>query len=380
MLFYKICEDQRCDNHIVGTFKLTIYHNVDINYIVNNFLGGAVMSYYVGIDLHSDNNYIGIIDKKDCRILSKKLPNDLDTVLNTLKPFKSKIKGVVVESTYNWYWLVDGLMDKKYKVYLANPSQMQQYSGMKYTDDKWDSFWLAHMLRLGILPEGYIYPKDIRPIRDLLRKRMMLVQHRTAYILSLQSMVNRNTGRKLKSNETKKLDEGALNIIFSDKYLVMSAQSNCNVMEFLNGQIDTIEKAVIKEVKLRYPFKKLLTVPGIGNILGITIMLESGYMNRFEAVSNYSSYCRCVSSKKVSNGKKKGENNKKNGNKYLAWAYVEAANFMRRYCPQARSWHQRKVSKTNQTVATKALSNKIARACYFIIKDQTDFDPEMLFK
>ncbi len=338
------------------------------------------MSYYVGIDLHSDNNFIGIIDKKDCRILSKKIPNDLDTVLNTLKPFKRKIKGVVVESTYNWYWLVDGLMDKKYKVHLANPSQMQQYSGMKYTDDKWDSFWLAHMLRLGILPEGYIYPKEIRPIRDLLRKRMMLVQHRTAYILSLQSMVNRNTGRKLKASETKKLDEGELNIMFPDKHLVMSAQSNCNVMEFLNGQINEIEKAVIKEVKLRYPFEKLLTVPGIGDILGITIMLESGDMNRFEAVSNYSSYCRCVSSKKVSNGKKKGENNKKNGNKYLAWAYVEAANFIKRYCPQARSWHQRKASKTNQIVATKALSNKIARACYFIIKDQADFDPEMLFK
>ncbi len=338
------------------------------------------MSYYVGIDLHSDNNFIGIIDKKDCRILSKKLPNDMDMVLNTLKPFKRKIKGVVVESTYNWYWLVDGLMDKKYNVHLANPSQMQQYSGMKYTDDKWDSFWLAHMLRLGILPEGYIYPKDIRPIRDLLRKRMMLVQHRTAYILSLQCMVNRNTGRKLKSKETKKLGEGELNIMFSDKHLVMSAQSNCNVIEFLDGQIYAIEKTVIKEVKLRYPFEKLLTVPGIGDILGITIMLESGDMNRFEAVSNYSSYCRCVSSKKVSNGKKKGENNKKNGNKYLAWAYVEAANFMRRFSPQARSWYQRKVSKTNQIVATKALSNKIARACYFIVKDQTAFDSEMLFR
>ena len=271
-------------------------------------------------------------------------------------------------------------MDKKYKVHLPNHAGMEQYSGMKYTDDKWDSFWLAHMLRLGILPEGYIYPKDIRPTRDLLIKRMMLVQHRTAYILSLQSMVNRNTGRKLKGSETKKLGEGEIKRMFSDKHLVMSAQSNCNVMDFLDGQIDAIEKAVIKEVKLLYPFEKLLTVPGIGNILGITIMLESGDMNRFQEVSNYSSYCRCVSSKKVSNGKKKGENNKKNGNKYLAWAYVEAANFMRRFCQQARSWHQRKVSKTNQIVATKALSNKIARACYFITKDQTDFDPEMLFE
>ena len=337
------------------------------------------MSYYVGIDLHSDSNLIGIIDKKDCRILSKKVPNDLDMVLNTLKPFKKKIKGVVVESTYNWYWLVDGLMDKNYKVHLANPSQMQQYSGMKYTDDKWDSFWLAHMLRLDILPEGYIYPKDDRPIRDLLRKRMMLVEQRTAHVLSLQSMINRNTGKKLNVNEIKKLGDKDLKIIFSDKHLVISAQSNNEVIGFLNNQINTIEKAVIKVVTLRYPFEKLLTVPGIGNILGMTIMLETGDINRFQEVSNYSSYCRCVSSKKISNGKKKGENNKKNGNKYLAWAYVEAANFMRRYCPEARSWHQRKVSKTNQIVATKALSNKIARACYFIIKDQTEFGAKILF-
>ncbi len=168
--------------------------------------------------------------------------------------------------------------------------------------------------------------------------------------------------------------------MFSDKHLIMSAQSNCDVIEFLNGQIDTIERTVVKEVKLRYPFKKLLTVPGIGNILGITIMLESGDMDRFESVSNYSSYCRCVASRKVSNGKKKGENNKKNGNKYLAWAYVEAAHFMRRFCPQARSWHQRKVTQTNQIVATKALSNKAARACYFIITDQTNFRSEMLFR
>ncbi len=160
----------------------------------------------------------------------------------------------------------------------------------------------------------------------------------------------------------------------------MSAQGDNEVIEFLNVRVNAIENAAVKEVKLRYTFDKLLTVPGIGNILGITIMLESGDMNRFQSASNYSSYCRCVSSKRMSNDKKKGENNKKDGNKYLAWAYVEAANFMKRYCPQARSWHQRKVSKTNQIVATKALSNKIARACYFIIKDQKDFNPEMLFR
>ena len=160
-----------------------------------------------------------MIDKKDVRVLKKKLPNDMKEILKTLKPFKKKITGVVVESTYNWYWLVDGLMENKYEVHLANPAQMQQYSGMKYTDDKWDSFWLAHMLRLGILPEGYIYPKEVRPIRDLLRKRMMLVQQRTAHVLSLQSMVNRNTGVNLRGDEAKKLSKAEMKSFFPDKYL-----------------------------------------------------------------------------------------------------------------------------------------------------------------
>jgi len=338
------------------------------------------MCYFVGIDLHSNSNYTGLIDKKDTRILGKKLPNDLSVILKALAPYKKKIKGVVVESTYNWYWLVDGLREAKYKVHLANTAEMQQYSGMKYTDDKWDSFWLAHMLRLGILPEGYIYPKEIRPVRDLLRKRTMLVQHRTAHILSLQNMIHRNTGTRINVNDAKKLSEIKINKLFSDEHLIMSAEHDKAVIDFLYERIDKIEKAVLKEVKLRYPYKELLSVPGIGHILGITIMLEAGDINRFATAPDYSSYCRCVSSKRISNGKKKGEGNRKNGNKYLAWAYVEAANFMRRYCKEARTWYQRKESKTNNIVATKALSNKIARASYFIIKDQNPFDLKRMFQ
>ena len=321
-----------------------------------------------------------MIDKKDSRIFGKKLPNDLEVILKTLEPFQKKIQGIVVESTYNWYWLVDGLQEARYKVHLANPAEMQQYSGMKYTDDTWDSYWLAHLLRLGILPEGYIYPKEIRPIRDLLRKRTMLVRHRTAHILSLQNMVNRNTGRKVNVNDAKRLSEEKISEQLTDEHRKMAVQSDKAVIDFFHEQIDRIEKAVLKEVKLRYPFEELLTVPGIGKILGRTIMLETGDINRFPTVSDYSSYCRCVSSKKVSNGKKKGEGNKKNGNKYLAWAYVEAANFMVRYSEPARRWYQRKAAKTNKIVAIKALSNKIARACYFIIKDQTPFDPRKLFQ
>ena len=165
------------------------------------------MNYFVGIDLHSNNNYIGIIDNQDKRIAERKLSNDLPRILKTLSPYKKKIKGVVVESTYNWYWLIDGLMKDNYKVHLANPTAIQQYSGVKHTNDKSDAIWLAHMLRLGILPEGYIYPTEIRPIRDLLRKRGMLINHRTSHILSLENMILRNTAIKYNAKSIKKLTD-----------------------------------------------------------------------------------------------------------------------------------------------------------------------------
>lgn len=122
------------------------------------------MKAYAGIDLHSSNNFIGIIDETDKRLYSKRHENRVDVVLKVLRPFKRNLQGIVVESTYNWYWLVDGLKEKGYKVHLANPSAIKQYEGLKHTDDQWDSFWLAHLLRLNILPEGYIYPKEQRAL------------------------------------------------------------------------------------------------------------------------------------------------------------------------------------------------------------------------
>lgn len=270
-------------------------------------------------------------------------------------------------------------MEAGYRVHLANPSAIQQYEGLKYTDDTWDSFWLAHMLRLKILPEGYIYPKEIRPVRDLLRKRMMLVQQRTAHILSMQTMVNRNKGTPIRSDTIKQMSDEDVEGLFRDKHLVMSAQCDHKVIDVLSEQIETIEKAVLKEVKLKKPYKKLLTVPGIGDILALTIMRETGDISRFKEVGNYSSYCRCVSAKKLSNGKNKGKGKKKNGNKYLAWAYVEAAHFHVRYCEEAKKWYQRKASKSNGILATKALSNKLARACYYIMRDEVSYDHKRLF-
>jgi transposase len=298
------------------------------------------MKVYAGIDLHSSNNYVGIIDENDQRLYQKRLPNRLDHVLEALGPFKESLEGVVVESTYNWYWLVDGLQEEGYRVHLANPSAIKQYEGLKHTDDNWDSFWLAHMKRLNILKEGYIYPKEERPVRDALRRRILFVRHRTSHILSLQSAITRNLGYKMSSRDIK----------------------------------------VKSHMKLKPEFRYLLTMPGIGDILGLTIMLEVGDIRRFPKVSDYSSYCRCVKSVRLSNKKKKGEGNRKNGNKYLAWAYVEAANFAIRSYPEYQSFYNRKKATTNGIVAIKALSNKLARGSYYVMRDRVPYDGKKLFR
>jgi transposase len=337
------------------------------------------MEAYAGIDLHSSNSYIGIIDEQDRRHFSKRVPNSLTHILMALEPFKKDLEAVVVESTYNWYWLVDGLQEEGYKVHLANPSAIKQYEGLKHTDDKWDSFWLAHMKRLNILPEGYIYPKEERPIRDILRRRLLFVRQRTAQILSLQSAIARNLSVKMSGRAIKKLKGEDAEGLFDSPFLVLTAKSNIAVIQSLTKTIKAIENAVKSQAKLRKEFQLLKTISGIGDILSLTIMLEVGDIDRFPKVGNYSSYCRCVKSEKLSNKKKKGENNKKNGNRYLSWAYVEAANFAIRFSPEAQKFYQRKMAKTNKIVAIKALSNKLARASYYIMRDQVAYDPGKLF-
>ena len=333
------------------------------------------MKLYAGIDLHSNNSFLSIIDEMGKQVYKKRLSNDLPYILTELSTYAENLYGIVVESTFNWYWLVDGLKEKGFKVHLANPSAIQQYSGIKHTNDESYATWLAQMLRMRLLPEGYIYPKDERPIRDLLRKRSQLVRHRTTNILSIQNIITRQTGRQLKGDDIKSLDSNKLlEILEGNQEVFMAANSNLHILRELSRDIKEIEKYVLKKVKRKAQFKNLHTVPGIGDILGLTIMLETGDVSRFATVGDYSSYCRCVDSKRLSNGKKKGENNRKNGNKYLAWAFVEAAHYAIRKEPAIKRFYQKKSSKTKQVVAIKAIAHKLARACYYIMRDGVSYD------
>jgi len=200
------------------------------------------MPLYGGIDLHANNSVIVVINEQDEVIYRKRLPNDLRTILNQLDPYHMEMQGVVVESTYNWYWLVDGLMEADYRVHLANPATMQPYSGLKYTDDHSDARWLAHLLRLAVLPEGYIYPKTERAVRDLVRKRVHLVRQHTAHVLSGHNILARNTGARFSGKRMRALTKQERTRLLSEDPQVLAVTRSLVVLDCLQQQIKTLEK------------------------------------------------------------------------------------------------------------------------------------------
>lgn len=332
-----------------------------------------------GIDLHGNNLVIGVINQEGKRIAHQKLDCDLKQVTEFLQPLKAQLESMAVESTFNWYWLVDGLRAQEYPVDLANPAKIEQYSGIKHADDKHDAFHLAELQRLKILPKAHIYDAELRPVRDLLRRRTNLVHQRTALYLSFKSLYARTTGKTMPLQQLKSMEPKEGRELYEHPANQLIAQVQLEHIEALDRSISRIEKAVLACARELPLYEKLLTIPGIGKILGMTITMEVGDIARFKTDGDFASYCRAVDSRRLSNGKQKGENNHKCGNKYLSWALVEAANCAKRSDQNCRRWYDRKKARTSTVVATKALACKLAKAAWHIMANKTTYDANRMF-
>ena len=334
------------------------------------------MSLYCGIDLHSTNHLVVVINETDRRLFEKRLPNDVSITVEALAPYRDELAGIAIESTFNWYWLVDGLEDAGFAPCLANPAAIKQYEGLKHTDDPYDAFFLAHLMRLGILPTGYIYPREKRGVRDLLRRRLSMVHMATGLLLAVQSQIWRSNGVNISNRQIRLAD---FELPLPKGPVREGAAAQWRLFQRTQEEIHHLESLALKLYRGEENYQLLQTVKGIGVVLGLTIGLETGSISRFGNAGNYASYCRCVSSERISNGKKKGENNRKAGNRYLSWAFSEAAHFSVRFEPKIQRFYERKRQKRNGIVAIRAVAHKLSRAVFHMMKHHEPFDVNRAF-
>jgi len=265
----------------------------------------AQTALYGGLDLHSDNTFCALLDEKRNVVFEQRLPNDINTIRQALEPHQKRIVKLAVESTYNWYWLVDGLQDSGYDVRLANPAKIKSNIGLKHADDQTDARYLAQLLTLDILPEGYIYPRETRGVRDLMRKRGQMVQDRTNEAQRLAGLCARQTGQDLSARKILAADLPEL--FHQHTPSIRMAEASKEHIAFINQQIKALEKHILAELPDQDAYALLMTVPGIGNVLARCILLETGPITRFKSAGHYASYCRAVPRQHSSNGKKKDE-------------------------------------------------------------------------
>ncbi len=340
------------------------------------------MRFYCGIDLHARDCFLCVIDDQDKIHLKSKVPNHLPSILDRLEAFSPR-PSVVVESTLNWYWLVDGLQEAGFEVKLAHTMGLFMITGAKVKTDRRDAFSLARLLRLGAIPEAYIYPKEKRPIRDLLRRRNRLVSLRAAVYGDLRRTLLQHGLFGYSRDEIKGLSEAEIVHNFEHPTVRSSGQLQLERIGLYSRQIKDLEGMILATVDEEPLFELLQTIPGVGKILALTIYYEAGDIHRFLGPKKFCSYARVVPGLAQSGRITKRGRGSKQGNGYLKWAFSQAAALAVRFDPQVRRFRQkhlaRRRSKARKLISLSIVAHKLATATYYVLKDQVPFDKELMF-
>jgi transposase len=198
-------------------------------------------------------------------------------------------------------------------------------------------------------------------------------------VLSFKSLYARMTGQAMSLSRLKGMAAKAARELYEHPADQMIATVQHEHIAALNGSVAKIEKLVLARARTLPWYEHLDSLPGVGRILGMTIALEVGEIGRFAGPGQFASYCRAVAAERTSNEKNKGRNNRKCGNPYLGWAFVEAANFAKRYDERSRRWFDRKAARTCTVLATKALACKLAKAAWHVMSGNVPYDGDRVF-
>ncbi len=335
--------------------------------------------HYCGIDLHTKKMYVCILNQQGETVYHRNINTDPDTFLKIIQPFRKDIV-VGVECMFTWYWLADLCMEEGIDFVLGHALYMKSIHGGKAKNDQIDSRKIAALLRGGMFPPAYVYPKEMRAVRDLLRRRNHFVRKRAellAHIINTGSQYNLQEpfGRIRRKNHREGLLEK-----FDNEDVRKSIAADVTMLDAYDGVIATMEYEIQKSAKHHDPvsYALLRTLPGIGEILGLVMLYEIGDIQRFPRVQDFASYCRLVKCARESNGKVYGSSGKKIGNAHLKWAFSEAAKLFTRWNQPAKRYKQKLMKKHNKGKALSIMAHKIGRAVYFMLKNKVPFNQRKL--
>jgi transposase len=338
--------------------------------------------FYCGVDLHARTLFVHILDHKGKTVFEQDLPANPEAFLRAIKPYRKDLV-VGVECMFAWYWLADLCEDHAIPFALGHALAMKHIHGGKAKSDRIDAGKLAALLRGGLFPLAYAYPRAKRQTRDLLRRRSFFVRRRAQL---LAHIVNTNTQFNLPPL-TKKLTYAAnrtpeLLDRFTDPSTRLMVSTDLALIDHYDTQIAELERYLVPHAKVDDPvtFGLLRTVPGIGPILGLTLLYEIDAIARFPEAGNFLSYARLVRCEHSSAGKVKGSGPKKMGNAHLKWAFSEAACLMLRAVPAVKGWMQRQEKKRGKRKALAILEARIGRCVYHLWRKQVPFDVKRFLK
>jgi len=339
------------------------------------------MKYYAGIDLHTRKSVVCVIDEKERKLVMETAPNELPCILSLLEEVPRR-PTVAIEATLNWYWLVDGLQEAGYKVKLAHTMGLYMITGAKVKTDRRDAFSLARLLRLDAIPEAYIYPKEVRPIRDVLRRRNRLVRLRAEAYVAIKRKFQQY-GLPYCDKAIQRADEKELLSWFTHPAIRASLEMELERIRLYSRELKTVEKYILSTVENQPIFEHLRTIPGVGKILALTIYYEVGEIARFPSARQFCSYARVVPGMAQSGNVVRRGTGSKQGNPHLKWAFNQAAAISVRHYGYVRNFRQkhlaRRRSKARRLISLSIVAHKLAIAAYHVLRDDVPFDKELMF-
>lgn len=335
--------------------------------------------YYCGIDLHSRTMYVCVMDKPGNILFHRNMDNNFIEFKKYLQPFLPDV-AVGVESSCYYYWLADKCKTANIDFYLGHAFYMKAINGGKVKNDRVDSRKIADLLRANLFPLAYPYPQNMRSTRDLLRRRHYFVRRRAGTYTHLQVLCMQN-GMYDVSSKIVKDEKDRLKLIrfFDDPDLKLMLKTDIDYIQSLQPIIERLEKRILKQAKYhnKTDYQLLMTIPGVGEILGLVILYETHDISRFNTVQQYSSYCGVVKCERRSAGKIIGAKNNKIRNPYLKWAFGDIVIKAQQIEPKIEKLYQRLKSKYGIGRAKSIIAHRFAVAAYFMLKNKQIFDVEL---